>query len=105
MCTSADSWDKTVLTFLILDWRMGCAIVRTGCIGVCSSSVFRRLNSPVDCTLLGLDTAGRWLGSSLLTRLGGLAGLGAGGLMPRAPNGWIELPKRDGGREPPKSLR
>lgn len=75
-----------LLTFLILDWRIGCAIVRTGGIGLCSSSVFRRLNSPVDCTLLGLDGAARWLVSSL-PLFGGLAGLGGGGLMLRPPNG------------------
>lgn len=101
---------SVILTFLMYDWRIGCPgiggpgmIVRTGCIGLCSSSVLRRLASPVDWTLLGLETAGRWLLSSFMTLLGGFAGLGTGGLMRAC--GCIEPPNREGGREDPRSLR
>lgn len=51
---------KQVLTLRAPDWRIGgCIGGRTDCIGLCSSSVLRRLNSPEGCTLLGLVTAGR----------------------------------------------
>lgn len=72
------------LTLRIVDWRIGGAIVgRTEGGGLCSSSVRLRLVSPDGCTAVGLEGAGRLLGSSSIARLGGLAGFGWGWLMDR----------------------
>lgn len=74
-------------TLRILDWRIGGAIAgRTDGGGLCSSSVLLRLESPGWGITLGLGGAGRWLASSSMARLGGLAGFGCGVLMDR-PNG------------------
>lgn len=86
------------LTLRMLDWRIGGAIVgRTDGAGLCSSSVRLRFVSPDGCIVLGLEGAGRWLGSSSIALLGGLAGFGCGWLTDRL-NGWTE-PNREAGLE------
>lgn len=92
-----------ILALRMFDWRIGGAMVgRTGGRGLCSSSVFLRLDS-VGYAILGFGAVARLWASSSSALLGGFAGLGAGWLIER-PKGWAE-PRRDAGLFVPRSLR